>query len=160
MVGWGMPVAKRKPFLQWRPRSLQSRQLWAASLGLLAFLALAGYALDRAFVDTAERGARQRLQGFVLAYAAGIEFLRNGDIYVPDTAPDARFTRPGSGLYAEVVEDAALAESSDAWLRLKAAATAIQRLQARDGSIPAQTDAAADDAGAIDAAGIVVSGGR
>ncbi len=100
---WNMPVAERKPFLQWRPRSLQSRQLWAASLGLLAFLALAGYALDRAFVDTAERGARQRLQGFVLAYAAGIEFLRNGDIYVPDTAPDARFTRPGSGLYAEVV---------------------------------------------------------
>ena len=31
-----------------QPRSLQSRQLWAASVGLIAFLALAGYALDRA----------------------------------------------------------------------------------------------------------------
>ncbi|MEV4687141.1 DUF6421 family protein [Microbacterium sp. LWH3-1.2] len=42
----------------------------------------------------------------------------------------------------EVVEDARLAETSDAWLRLKAAATAIQSLQAQDGSIP---DAAAHD---------------
>ena len=33
----------------------------------------------------------------------------------------------------EVVEDPALAETSDAWLRLKAAATAIQRLQVKDG---------------------------
>ena len=46
----------------------------------------------------------------------------------------------------EVVEDARLAETSDAWLRLKAAATAIQRLQVRDGSIPAATDAASGDA--------------
>ncbi len=37
----------------------------------------------------------------------------------------------------EVVEDARLAETSEAWLRLKAAATAIQRLQVKDGSIPA-----------------------
>ncbi|MGX5772830.1 DUF6421 family protein [Microbacterium trichothecenolyticum] len=42
----------------------------------------------------------------------------------------------------EVVEDARMAETSDAWLRLKAAATAIQSLQAQDGSIP---DAAAHD---------------
>ena len=36
----------------------------------------------------------------------------------------------------EVVEDARLAESSEAWLNLKAAATAIQALQIKDGSIP------------------------
>ena len=36
----------------------------------------------------------------------------------------------------EVVEDARLAETSDAWRRLKAAATTIQSLQAQDGSIP------------------------
>ncbi|WP_341994307.1 DUF6421 family protein [Microbacterium sp. LWH7-1.2] len=42
----------------------------------------------------------------------------------------------------EVVEDAGAAETSDAWLRLKAAAIAIQSLQAQDGSIP---DAAAHD---------------
>lgn len=42
----------------------------------------------------------------------------------------------------EVVEDASVAETSDAWLRLKAAATAIQRLQAQDGSIPGAADPA------------------
>jgi hypothetical protein len=36
----------------------------------------------------------------------------------------------------EVVEDALLAETSDAWLSLKEAATAIQALQVKDGSIP------------------------
>ena len=43
----------------------------------------------------------------------------------------------------EVVQDATLAETSDAWLRLKAAATAIQRLQVQDGSIPAPDEARA-----------------
>ena len=42
--------------------SLQARQLLAASLGLLAFLGFTGYALDRAFVDTANSNLRQRLQ--------------------------------------------------------------------------------------------------
>jgi len=57
----------------------------------------------------------------------------------------------------EVVKDARLAESSDAWLGLKAAVTAIQHLQAQDGSIPAPTDAGVDgaaaDAGAVDKRG-------
>ncbi|QCU76892.1 hypothetical protein E7744_00575 [Citricoccus sp. SGAir0253] len=40
----------------------------------------------------------------------------------------------------EVVEDAHGVETSPAWLRLKAAATALQGLQARDGSVPDPTD--------------------
>ncbi|MFC8682432.1 DUF6421 family protein [Microbacterium ureisolvens] len=46
----------------------------------------------------------------------------------------------------EVVEDAARVEHSDAWLSLKAAATALQDLQAQDGSIPAPTDSTTEDA--------------
>jgi len=88
---------------RWRARSLQSRQLLAASLGLVAFLALAGYALDRAFLETAQSNLRTRLESFALEYASGIEFLRDGTLYVPDTPPEPRFDRPGSGLYAEVV---------------------------------------------------------
>jgi two-component system sensor histidine kinase PhoQ len=95
-------ASERKP-LGWRPRSLQSRQLLAASLGLVAFLALAGYALDRAFLETARSNLRTRLESYALAYARGIEFLRDGTLYVPDIPPEARFERPGSGLYAEVV---------------------------------------------------------
>ncbi len=87
----------------WRPRSLQTRQLWAASLGLVAFLALAGYALDRAFLNTAEGALRERLRSFALYYAAETEFGRGGDLIPPYTPPDPRFVRPGSGLYAEIV---------------------------------------------------------
>ncbi len=93
----------RPPFAVWRPRSLQARQLLAASLGLLAFLALAGYALDQAFLSTAEDGLRQRLKSYALAYAKDSEFARDGSIIPPDLPPDPRFRRPGSGLYAEVI---------------------------------------------------------
>jgi len=88
---------------RWRARSLQSRQLLAASLGLVAFLALAGYALDRAFLETAESNLRTRLESYALEYTRRIEFLRDGSLYVPDTPPEPRFERPGSGLYAEVI---------------------------------------------------------
>ena len=95
-------AVEREPLLRWRPRSLQSRQLLAASLGLIAFLALAGYALDRAFIDTAESNLRQRLRSYALAYADS-EFARDGSFIPPYDVPDPRFDRPGSGLYAEVV---------------------------------------------------------
>ena len=98
-----MSTGKPARVLPWRPRSLQARQLMAASLALVAFLALAGYALDRAFIDVASEGQHDRLRNYVFAYAGDIEFLRSGDIYVPDNGPDDRFDRPGSGLYAEVV---------------------------------------------------------
>lgn len=91
------------PAFGWRPRSLQSRQLLAASVGLVAFLALAGYALDRAFLSTAESGLRERLRSFALYYAAETEFGRDGELIPPYDPPDPRFRRPGSGLYAQIV---------------------------------------------------------
>ncbi len=84
-------------------RSLQARQLLAASLGLVAFLALAGYALDRAFLRTAESNLRERMKGYALAYAADTDFSRSGELIPPFQAPDKGFDRPGSGLYAEIV---------------------------------------------------------
>lgn len=89
--------------LPWRPRSLQARQLLAASLGLVAFLALTGFALDRAFLDVAGQGLRDRLKAYAYAYATGIEFARDGTLIPPEVPPDGRFDRPGGGLYAEVV---------------------------------------------------------
>lgn len=93
-------AGERKPLLRWRPRSLQTRQLLAASLGLVAFLALAGYALDYAFVDVAGQVQRERLKAYAYSYVGGIDFFRNGDPYVPPVPPDPRFDQPGSGLYA------------------------------------------------------------
>ncbi len=85
-----------------QPTSLQARQLLAASLGLVAFLALAGVALDRAFIETAESNLYQRLRSYALAYADS-DFARDGTFIPPYMPPDPRFERPGSGLYAEVV---------------------------------------------------------
>ena len=96
-----MPGA-REPLLRWRPRSLQSRQLWAASLGLVAFLAITGYALDRAFLDVASQGQRERLKSYALYYAGHTDFARDGSLIPPDVPPEGRFDRPGSGLYAIV----------------------------------------------------------
>ncbi|TBR11483.1 MAG: two-component sensor histidine kinase [Lysobacter sp.] len=86
-----------------QPRSLQKRQLLAVSLGLVAFLALAGYALDRAFNNTARGYLRERLSSYALAFAKESDFARDGSFVEPYNTPDARFLRPGSGLYAEVV---------------------------------------------------------
>ncbi|HET9048558.1 MAG TPA: sensor histidine kinase [Chiayiivirga sp.] len=88
-----------------RTYSLQARQLLAASLGLVAFLGLTGYALDRAFVDAADSSLRQRLQNYAWAYLSSTELSRNGDIIPPDTPPDARLARVGSGLYAAIIAD-------------------------------------------------------
>jgi two-component system sensor histidine kinase PhoQ len=85
-----------------RPGSLQARQQLAASASLIAFLALAGYALDRAFIETAESNLEQRLQNYALAYTADTEFGRDGELIEPYDPPDPRFNRPGSGLYAQI----------------------------------------------------------
>lgn len=85
-----------------QPRSLQSRQLWAASVGLVAFLALAGFALDRVFQSTAQSGMRERLHSYALAYANS-DFGRDGNVIPPYDPPDPRFKRPGSGLYAQIL---------------------------------------------------------
>ncbi len=86
-----------------RRLSLQARQLLAAGLALVAFLGLTGYALDRAFTEAALNSQRERLDSFAKAYLGGAETLRSGAIVMPQTAPDPRFDRPGSGLYAVVV---------------------------------------------------------
>jgi two-component system sensor histidine kinase PhoQ len=100
----------------WRPRSLQTRQLLAASVGLIAFLALAGYALDRAFVNTAENILEDRLRDYALDFAGKTEFGRGGDLVPPmdSQLPDPRLKRPGSGLYAQIVLPFVVWESESA----------------------------------------------
>lgn len=95
-----------------RTLSLQARQLLAAGLALVAFLGVTGYALDRAFTETALSAARERLQNLAFAYLGGIELSRRGDLIAPDRPPDPRFERPGSGLYAGVAGEGLSWESA------------------------------------------------
>lgn len=92
-----------KPGL-YEPRSIWARQLIAASLGLLAFLALAGYTLDHTFRVTAESDLEQKLKGYAYAFAGQAEIARSGTIIPPidERMPDSEFLRPGSGLYARI----------------------------------------------------------
>ncbi|MBB5886524.1 two-component sensor histidine kinase [Xanthomonas sp. LMG 8992] len=98
-------AARPRWYKRWRPRSLQARQLLAASLSLLAFLAAAGYALDQAFADTALSNLRERLKSYATAYANNIDVARDGSLYINNDKPppDPHFDRPGSGLYAQIV---------------------------------------------------------
>ncbi len=82
--------------------SLHGRLLLAASLVLAAFLGLTGLALDKAFRDSAEAAVRDRLQGHLYALLAAADLKPDGTIVLPDTLPEARFSTPGSGLYAEI----------------------------------------------------------
>lgn len=97
-----------------RAYSLQARQLLAAGLGLIAFLGLTGYALDRAFAEAAGSSMRQRLQNYAWAYLRSTELTRNGDIIAPESPPDARLARVGSGLYAAIVTPDSQWESESA----------------------------------------------
>lgn len=92
-----------KPGL-YEPRSIWARQLIAASLGLVTFLALAGFALDHSFRVTAQNDLRGKLQGYAYSIAAQAEIARSGSIIPPidERMPDSEFLRPGSGLYARI----------------------------------------------------------
>ena len=85
-----------------RTLSLHARQLLAASLGLVAFLGLTGYALDHAFREAVLSNLHEQMQNSAFAYVSEFEFTRNGELIPPpmDKAPDGRFSQPGSGLYA------------------------------------------------------------
>ncbi len=86
----------------WRTLSLQTRQLLAASLALVAFLGLTGYALDRAFMETAQNALRERLSDLAIGYLQESELDRGRSFIPPDPPLDSRFMSPGSGLYASV----------------------------------------------------------
>lgn len=94
--------------------SLQARQLLAASLGLVAFLGLTGYALDRAFNRAADSAMHARLLSYAKAYLRSTEITRNGDILPPDQHPNPRLLEIGSGLYASIVADDSYWQSESA----------------------------------------------
>ncbi|MBI5041360.1 MAG: hypothetical protein HZB57_09245 [Gammaproteobacteria bacterium] len=91
--------------------SLNARLGLAASLVLAAFLGLTGWALDRAFSDSAETAVRERLQAHIYGLLAAANLDRRGNLTMPESLPEERFTRPGSGLYAQIVR----ADRTVAW---------------------------------------------
>lgn len=90
-----------------RSLSLAARLLTAASLILAIFVLVTGWLLDRAFRDSALVAVQQRLQAqvYILLGAADLD-PEQQTLTLPQALPEARFSIPGSGLYALVVDAA------------------------------------------------------
>ncbi|HMQ12166.1 MAG TPA: ATP-binding protein [Candidatus Competibacter phosphatis] len=86
-------------------RSLSGRLRTAASVVLAAFLGLTGLTLDRAFRDSALAAARERLQAqvYMLLGAANLDAFNR--LALPQALPEARFSTPDSGLYADAMDN-------------------------------------------------------
>lgn len=83
--------------------SLTARLIAAAGILLLAFVALAGFALQRAVHERAIQAEHDRLQGYLYAMLGKVEIGANGSFRLRSGAlPGNRLGRPGSGLYALV----------------------------------------------------------
>ncbi len=82
--------------------SLTARVALSAILALVVFLSLTGYALERAFYDSAVRAMQDRLRSHIHAYLSGSDVSVAGQLILPEVAPDPRLDIPHSGVYAAV----------------------------------------------------------
>lgn len=85
--------------------SLNLRLLTATTITLAVFLGSAGFSLDHAFQSSARTAVEHRLQSqvFGLLGAADLDD-QDEQLYLPEALPEARYSQPGSGLYARICD--------------------------------------------------------
>lgn len=83
--------------------SIRSRLISGALLMLVAFIAGAGIAVQRAHEDSVRTAHFARLQSTVYLLLAGAELDAEGRLVMPLSFPEPRLSLPGSGLYANIV---------------------------------------------------------
>jgi two-component system sensor histidine kinase PhoQ len=76
--------------------------LTAAAI-LVTFLGLAGFALDRAFISSAEVSLKNQLRTQTFAMLSVLEVEAGGGILLPDLLPEARLMVANSGLYGFII---------------------------------------------------------
>jgi two-component system, OmpR family, sensor histidine kinase PhoQ len=86
-------------------KSLQTRVTLVAGLVLLVFIALTSLALERAFQSSARAAREERLLGQVYLLMA-VADAQDDALTLPSGLAEARFSLPGSGLYAQVSDAA------------------------------------------------------
>lgn len=84
--------------------SLKARVILSATLVLTVFTLLSGFALDQAFRDSAKSARQERLLGQIYLLMTAAEVNEQGQITLPQTLKEARFSLPGSGLYAVITD--------------------------------------------------------
>lgn len=83
--------------------SIRARLIVGATLVLIAFVAGAGLAVQRAHADSVRAARFAQLRGTVYLLLAGAEVDAGGALIMPLGFPEPRLSLPGSGLYAKVV---------------------------------------------------------
>ncbi|MDR3371273.1 ATP-binding protein [Rhodoferax sp.] len=84
------------------PPSIRTRLAWGAFLVLLAFLAIAGWAVQQAYADSIRAQRFARLQTTIYLLMAGAELDGAGALVMPPSLAEPRLSLPGSGLYASI----------------------------------------------------------
>ena len=99
------PLASRpasSPLQRILGRSIRVRLILGATLVLTAFVAVAGWAVQRAHTDSVRAAHFAQLQSTVYLLLAGAEVDADGALVMPPSFPEPRLSLPGSGLYASV----------------------------------------------------------
>jgi two-component system sensor histidine kinase PhoQ len=87
----------------WWPDSIRARLMLGATAVLIAFVAGAGWAVQRAHEDSVRTARFNQLQSTVYLLLAGADLDERGALVVPASFPEPRLSLPGSGLYANIV---------------------------------------------------------
>jgi len=82
--------------------SIRTRLVWGAVLVLLVFLAMAGWAVQQAYLDSLREQRFARLQTTIYLLMAGAELDASGVLIMPASLAEPRLSLPGSGLYASI----------------------------------------------------------
>lgn len=85
--------------------SLRKRLLLAAAVILVTFLGLAGFALDRAFISSAEVSLRGQFRTLNNTLLSALEVEPGNRFVMPERLPEARLETPNSGLYAFILDE-------------------------------------------------------
>lgn len=83
--------------------SIRARLILGATLVLIAFVAGAGLAVQRAHADSVRAAHFAQLRSTVYLLLAGAEVDAAGALVMPEAFPEPRLSLPGSGLYAAIV---------------------------------------------------------
>ncbi|WP_284615144.1 sensor histidine kinase [Aquabacterium humicola] len=84
--------------------SIRARLIIGATLVLIAFVAGAGLAVQRAHADSVRAARFAQLRSTVYLLLAGAEVDAGGALVMPESFPEPRLSLPGSGLYASIVD--------------------------------------------------------
>lgn len=85
-----------------KTRSLSLRLLISASFILTAFFALVAFVLEQGFRESAEQALKEKLQVHIYSLLSVAELTDRGELKMPKTLREPRFSNPGSGLYASI----------------------------------------------------------